>query len=456
MSKGLLAQAEEQFIAGRFDTVADLCGELIGSNSDCHQAYYLLGRTCLALGRSDEAMEMIGRAVEIKPSAAPYHTELGNLLATTGDFERAAGSYFEAISLAPNFIDPHVNLGAVLQILGRFEECAIVYEKSIQLAPDAATLHYNLAKVRQSLGDLDIAIAGYRTASELEPGWPELLRSLGNALFLAGDIKEAVECFREAITLASDEPGIHVDLARALLSLGDANGALATCDAYTTSHPYYGPLVSARALILNEIGFEEQAQRLLGLETLVQTVRSMPPATFGSINTFDAALIKEAGPFLSDVSLTKALQLDELQDTDLFFFRPGPAASLLIEWIEIAVKEYIVRLPDDPSHPLVANLPKRWRLMGRVDQFDALANQIACSRSAGWLSGVYVAGVSEGSLSFGTPPPDWHCKSLLASRVVTLKAGEMVLFPSYLYHRVVPGVGDKDLVFCAFDVVEQE
>ena len=456
MSKGLLAQAEEQFIAGRFDTVADLCGELIGSNSDCHQAYYLLGRTCLALGRSDEAMEMIGRAVEIKPSAAPYHTELGNLLATTGDFERAAGSYFEAISLAPNFIDPHVNLGAVLQILGRFEECAIVYEKSIQLAPDAATLHYNLAKVRQSLGDLDIAIAEYRTASELEPGWPELLRSLGNALFLAGDIKEAVECFREAITLASDEPGIHVDLARALLSLGDANGALATCDAYTTSHPYYGPLVSARALILNEIGFEEQAQRLLGLETLVQTVRSMPPANFGSINTFDVALIKEAVPFLSDVSLTKALQLDELQDTDLFFFRPGPAASLLIEWIEIAVKEYIVRLPDDPSHPLVANLPKRWRLVGRVDQFDALANQIACSRPAGWLSGVYVAGVSEGSLSFGTPPPDWHCKSLLASRVVTLKAGEMVLFPSYLYHRVVPGVGDKDLVFCAFDVVEQE
>ena len=70
MSKGLLAQAEEQFSAGRFDAVADLCGELIGADSDCHQAYYLLGRTCLALGRSDEALEMIGRAVEIKPSAA--------------------------------------------------------------------------------------------------------------------------------------------------------------------------------------------------------------------------------------------------------------------------------------------------------------------------------------------------------------------------------------------------
>ena len=456
MSKGLLAQAEEQFSAGRFDAVADLCGELIGSDSGCHQAYYLLGRTCLALGRSDEALEMIGRAVEIKPSAAPYHTELGNLLATTGDFERAAGSYFEAISLAPNFIDPHVNLGAVLQILGRFEECAIVYEKSIQLAPDAATLHYNLAMVRQSLGDLDTAIAEYRTASELEPEWPELHRSLGNALLLAEDAEEAVECFRKAIGLASDEPGIHVDLARALLSLGDANGALATCDAYMISHPYYGPLVAARALILNEIGHEEQAQRLLGLETLVQTVGSITPATFGDIDTFNAALIKEAEPFLSDVSLTKALQLDELQDTDLFFFRPGPAASVLIQWIEQAVKEYIIRLPTDLSHPLVANLPKRWRLVGRVGQFGALAKQMACSRSAGWLSGIYVAGAFEGCLSFGTPPPDWLCKSVLASRMVAPKAGEMVLFPSYLYHRVVPGNGDKGLIYCEFDVVEQE
>ena len=456
MSKGLLAQAEEQFIAGKFDAVADLCGELIGSDPDCHQAYYLLGRTCLALGRSDEAMEMIGQAVEKKPSAAPYHAELGNLLATTGDFERAAGSYFEAISLAPNFIDPHVNLGAVLQILGRFEECAIVYEKSIQLAPDAATLHYNLAMVRESLGDLDIAISEYRMASELEPGWSELHRSLGNALLLAEETEEAVECFRKAIALASDEPGLHVDLARALLNSGDAKGALATCDVYMTSHPYYGPLVAAHALILNEIGHKEQAHRLLGVETLVQTFRSIPPATFGDIDTFDAALIKEAEPFLSDVSLTKARQIDELQDTDLFFFRPGPAASVLIQWIERAVKQYIVCLPDDPSHPLVANLPKCWRLVGRVGQLSALVNQMACSRSAGWLSGIYVAGAPKGCLSFGAPPPDWNCKSVLASRMVAPKAGEMVLFPSYLYHRVVPRNGDKDFIYCAFDVVEQE
>ncbi len=456
MSEDLLAQAEEEFVAGRFDAVADLCGELIAADPKSHQAYYLLGRTCLALGRSEEALEMIGRAVEIAPSAAPYHTELGNLLATTGDFERAAGAYFEAIRLAPDFIDPHVNLGAVLQLLGRREECAAVYEKAIQLAPDAAMLHYNLAMVHQAADDMNLAVAGYKRAAELEPDWPELHRSLGNALLLAGNAAEAIACIRKAISLAASEPDMHVELARALMVSGDTKGALATCDAYMASHPYQGALVAARALILNEMGSEAQSRRLFGLETFLQTKEIKPPAAFGSIDAFDAALAEEAAPFLSDVSLSQALQLDELQDTDMFFFRPGPAAALLMERIEQAVQAYIEGLPDDPNHPLVANTPRRWRLSGRVERFNALADRTPHIRPTGWLSGIYIAGAPTGCLSYGTPPSEWQCQSACASREVSPKAGEMVLFPSYLYHRTIPADDESELIYCAFDVVAQE
>jgi len=456
MSEDLLAQAEEQFVAGRFDAVADLCGELIAADPKSHQAYYLLGRTCLALGRSEEALEMIGRAVEIAPAAAPYHTELGNLLATTGDFERAAGAYFEAIRLAPDFIDPHVNLGAVLQLLGRLEECAAVYEKAIELAPDAAMLQYNLAMVRQSAGDLDAAVAGYRRAAELEPEWPELHRSLGNALLLSGGAEEAIDSIRRAISLSANEPDMHVELARAMLVSGDAKGALSTCDAYMASHPYHHALVAARALILNEMGSETQARRLFGLETLVQTVEIAPPAAFGSIGAFDAALAEEAEPFLSDVPLSQALQLDELQDTDMFFFRPGPAAALLMERIEQAVQAYIAGLPDDPNHPLVANIPRRWRLSGRVGRFDVSAGQMPRIRPAGWISGFYMAGAPKGCFSFGAPPAEWQCQAAIAPREISPNAGEMVLFPSYLYHQAIPADGEADLIYCAFDVVTQE
>ena len=81
MFEDLLAQAEEQFVAGRFDAVADLCGDLAADPS--RKAYYLLGRTCLALGQSEEALERLA-ALSSAPSAAPYHTELEELTCNNG------------------------------------------------------------------------------------------------------------------------------------------------------------------------------------------------------------------------------------------------------------------------------------------------------------------------------------------------------------------------------------
>ncbi|MEC7536721.1 MAG: putative 2OG-Fe(II) oxygenase, partial [Pseudomonadota bacterium] len=59
-------------------------------------------------------------------------------------------------------------------------------------------------------------------------------------------------------------------------------------------------------------------------------------------------------------------------------------------------------------------------------------------------------------LSYGTPPSEWQCQSACASREVSPKAGEMVLFPSYLYHQTIPADDESELIYCAFDVVAQE
>ena len=84
MAEGQLSEAEASFVAGRLDEVAEICGDLIAADPDCHQAFYLLGRTCMSLGKFDEAREMIEQATRIRSDAAPYHTELGNLLASSG------------------------------------------------------------------------------------------------------------------------------------------------------------------------------------------------------------------------------------------------------------------------------------------------------------------------------------------------------------------------------------
>jgi tetratricopeptide (TPR) repeat protein len=448
-----LAKAEEEFIAGHLDVVADICGEMIATDPQCHQAYYLLGRTCVTLGKGEQALELIARAAEIKPDAAPYHTELGNVLAMEEQFEDAADAYRRATELAPDFIDPHVNLGAVLQLLGRYAEAVMIYRKSTELAPDAAMLVFNMAEAQRAMGQGKASIDAYRQAVVLEPSWAVLHAKLGDALADHGDTAEAVECCRRAVELAPEEADHHIGLARALLSAGAGRSALSTCDAYMASHPYHSGLLAFRALLLNETGSQPAAERLLGLETLVRCVDVAVPTAFGTIEAFNSALSEEVEQrFEPEYDPDRQVTRNGKQSTSLFF-RPGPGVALLMERIDEAVRAYISDLPDDPNHPLIGHVPDRWRLSGWSVTLEPHGFQTAHIGVEGWLGGLYAVEPRNGIVEFGAPPENWSFSVAPPLKSFELARGQLMLFPSYVYRRL-PATG-VTRCYIAFEIVAE-
>jgi tetratricopeptide (TPR) repeat protein len=448
-----LAKAEEEFIAGHLDVVADICGEMIATDPQCHQAYYLLGRTCVTLGKGEQALELIARAAEIKPDAAPYHTELGNVLAMEEQFEDAADAYRRATELAPDFIDPHVNLGAVLQLLGRYAEAVMIYRKSTELAPDAAMLVFNMAEAQRAMGQGKASIDAYRQAVVLEPSWAVLHAKLGDALADHGDTAEAVECCRRAVELAPEEADHHIGLARALLSAGAGRSALSTCDEYMASHPYHSGLLAFRALLLNETGSQPAAERLLGLETLVRCVDVAVPTAFGTIEAFNSALSEEVEQrFEPEYDPDRQVTRNGKQSTSLFF-RPGPGVALLMERIDEAVRAYISDLPDDPNHPLIGHVPDRWRLSGWSVTLEPHGFQTAHIGVEGWLGGLYAVEPRNGIVEFGAPPENWSFSVAPPLKSFELARGQLMLFPSYVYRRL-PATG-VTRCYIAFEIVAE-
>jgi len=448
-----LAKAEEEFIAGRLDAVADICGEMIAADPQCHQAYYLLGRTCVTLGKTEQALELIARAAEIEQDAAPYHTELGNVLAMEEKFEDAADAYRRATELAPDFIDPHVNLGAVLQLLGRHAEAVEIYRKSVELAPDAAMLVFNMAEAQRAMGDGEASLDAYRQAVALESGWAVLHAKLGDALVDHGDPAEAVECCRRAIGLAPDEADHHIALARALLAAGEARSALSTCDAYMASHPYHSGLVACRALLLNEVGSRSAAERLLGLEALVRCVDVAVPTAFGTIEAFNGALSEEVEQrFAPEYDPDLLVTQNGKQSTSLFF-RPGPGVALLMERIDEAVRAYIGDLPDDPNHPLIGHIPDRWRLSGWSVTLEPDGFQTAHIGTEGWLGGLYAVEAGDGIVELGAPPENWTCSVAPPLKSLAPASGQLMLFASYVYRRIPAAGGTR--CYIAFEIVAE-
>ena len=82
-----------------------------------------------------------------------------------------------------------------------------------------------------------------------------------------------------------------------------------------------------------------------------------------------------------------------------------------------------------------------------------------------WLSGVYyvrTAGVvdadmadRDGCLQVGPPDPSHYSVAGYPERVFRPREGRMVVFPSYVWHRILPFAGRGQRISYAFDVVPQ-
>ena len=455
MAERQLSEAEASFVAGRLDEVAEICGDLITANPDCHQAFYLLGRTCMSLGKFDEAREMIEQATRIRTDAAPYHAELGNLLASSGQLDAAAASYRTAITLAPDFVDPRVNLGAALQLLDRNDEALTVYREATELVPDAAALHFNLAEAYTKAGDDAAALDGYRRAVELEPEWADLQRSFGMALLVEGKIGAAEAACRKAVSLVPEDAENQVALARVLVATGDSRGALALCDAYLASHSFHVAVSACRALVLNEAGSRDVTARLLGLETYLQLQGIAPPLAFGSIAEFNQALSRETMAQFTPEYDPALRVVEGGRQSGERFVNPGVAIALLMERIDEAVREFASGLDTSDSHPFLARKPRKWRLKGYSTELSPDGHILANIRPEAWMSGLYFA-TSEGApeVTLGVPPASWNFAADPISRTLYPEAGEILLYPSHVYCGVKAGNNEGCLLY-AFQIVRE-
>ena len=94
------------------------------------------------LGQAEQIYRRILGANSRHPDALHY---LGVIGLQKGRFEDAAELIGKAIELRPEYLDALANLGNVLQALGRYDEAVARYREALELHPDSAATIANLA-----------------------------------------------------------------------------------------------------------------------------------------------------------------------------------------------------------------------------------------------------------------------------------------------------------------------
>lgn len=197
--------------------------EALAQDPSDSRACHLLGLLCFQTGRTDEALELIRRSVELDPDRAEFVDNLAAVLGTLGRLEESLAASDRAVALRPNCAKSHVNRGVTLEKLGRPSDAIAAYRRGIEVSAGrpVATNHLNLANALRAVGEVNEAEAQCRRTVELDPRCAPAWHGLANVLAMQSRSDDAVAALRRAVELEPTNPTLHSALLYALHYVAD-------------------------------------------------------------------------------------------------------------------------------------------------------------------------------------------------------------------------------------------
>ncbi len=224
-----LQRAQKSLRIGRLSQTEYHCRQILGSHPDQPNALNLLGVVATLVGRAEQALPLIQRAIAARDNEPSFHFSLANAFKALGQLDHALEGYRRALALKSNFVEAAFNLANVLKEKGRTVDAVQAYRKVIEIQPNLFQAHANLGHLLQAQHLYGQAVAAYRAALEIEPNLAPTQSSLGNALLALDRHEEALAALRRAIELDSEFAVGHYNLGAGLQALSKNEDAI---DAY--------------------------------------------------------------------------------------------------------------------------------------------------------------------------------------------------------------------------------
>jgi tetratricopeptide (TPR) repeat protein len=368
-----------------------------------------------------------------------------------------------AAQLAPLRADVLTNFGNVLRELERNEEALQALERAIQLAPDHALILINLGLVHQDLQQLTQAENAFRKALHADPHLAAAHQNLGH-LLMRTNLKQARPHLIRALQLS---PGLHAafkDLCAVLLSLGEPQPVLTLCMARLSQVAGDQDALAIMALALRDLGRYAEADRLVNTQVWLKRYTISAPPGYRTLPEFNAALEDHVRthPQLTSVLFGNATHHGK-RVNNLLVEPMGPM-RLLAQIAMQQVQTYWAALPPMPEHPFFKQgTPAHAQLRSWAVLMERHGYETPHIHPDGLLSGVYYVQLPDvvaqtdaanaGWIEFGTPDPVYATRSTPPTRLMQPEAGEMLLFPSYFWHRTIPFDSAQERLSIAFDLV---
>lgn len=226
-TKAAIRQAIALFQEGKLVPAGERCREITALDPDHAEAIHLLGVMAYQSGRHRDALDLIGRAIELNAKSPQFYNNAGLNHLALGDPQQAIRCYQRAIALDPNFIVSHMNLGNILKDLGRLDEALTQFHRVIAIDANHSHAHSCIGVVLAQQGNFGEAMAYHRRALSISPNDAEAHNNIGVAYKQQAMVADALAHYRRAAELDPTLFNAHSNLAVTLFEMGEAIPALA-------------------------------------------------------------------------------------------------------------------------------------------------------------------------------------------------------------------------------------
>lgn len=273
---------------------------------------------------------------------------------------------------------------------------------------------------------------------------------------------EAISLLQDALVLDLQCRAAFKRLAVQLLRQNDAYAVEQLTDRLLVGGLDHSRVLAARTMALAMLGRHEEAQTTAGVGEFLHRSALAPPHSYSISIDYNTALTAEltSSPAIrQDRFGTASLQTRRL---DAPSASNTPLWSGLLEHISRTIEVWVNGLPST-GHPWLDARPEKAVLRSWCVMTGAAGYERWHMHPDGWLSGGYYPAVPSwtaraekaGSIAFGLPEglAGEAAAERFGEQAIRPDAGDLILFPSHIYHRTYPQGADEPRICIAFDII---
>ena len=478
--------------AKRFSEAEKQCLQLLTTQPNKNTVLLLMASILVEDHRDDVAERYLKRLLDSEPQNKKALNNLGNIKRRNNQFDEAISLYKQALSGGSSTAELYQNLAAVFALNGSLNEAFATYKEGIRVFPDSVNLHkeyahlawvqnleapFSLLEANLSIDNPDLILAYTELMIRVEEFekakfWLEKLletklptyqiaaaASLSHTLRELGEFEKALA----TVSVKASNPTLEtlpliIEKSYSLLSLKRYKEAIKALELVCRIAPLNQGYWTLLSTAYKANGDETKYNQLCDYQSFVsvQSLLGNEDANTKFINLLRAHLItlhnNERHPI--GQSLRNGSQTFEN-----LFDSTHPVIKELRSAIEARAKTFLSTLTRVKKHPFLSRLSQdidfigSWSVRLRQKGFHK-----SHYHSEGWLSGVLYVDVpaevkinGHGWLVFGRP--DISGVDMTEDYAVKPQEGNVVFFPSYIWHGTNPILSNQQRLTVAFDIV---